>query len=822
MGDLFWVLGTLVAVAALAALYHRSATFREVLLLIWAEPIGILVPSLVAVVVMGTDQMADMIAGLRDSTGGSVAYGAAAAALGLSAWHWMRAVVDLERETVGTAARASRFEENRAHGRALSITPRLALIPAALVALAPLSSALEEKRAYDAHVAAAQEAGTAAVAPLSTVHLVAAFAPALLFMALAFLFVWQRGRLVRLCQGFLPQRPARLANQRPIGPWRWLWDKPHYLWCLLCATPFGPLAGLFFLAMVPAGMLLVAWWPEPVAAISPGPVAALLALATLIPALVVTLALLRRLLWPLPGAKLIGLALLLMALGGHWMPEAVYAVRTVPAAAHRLPLPGESYQHWRQGRQPVAERRPQLLAAMEAWMAACAPGATAETPEPVLIVAAQGGASRGALWLLSVLRQLDLRTEGRMSQRIFAISAVSGGGLGAATYLQLVRQARGQPGAAPCAGPDWLAETSPHVPALEQLGRQDFLAPTLGTFFLADVLRRLPLANELADQLKLSVPTRAVRLELAFERFWQAMPGGAATASGGLLALRPPEDAGLPHLVFTGTDVASGRRVLTATLDTGSDPGDATTLALGTPAFADADDMLRILRADVPLSTAVTNTARFPFVSPPGQFDSGVGRQRRQVVDGGYFESYGVTAAHEMAQALGRLSGHRLMPVVLLVSNDADMDELEMMATAVSCSAHAQRALTLQRMRERYKRDGGRVPEGLAPVLGFLATRAAHARAALLDLHADQCPGREVVMPDRSVRTLPPGRMAHFGLRAPVPPHESAPLNWVLNQAARDFMLDPKAGFDSGFNRQELAGFCRLFGCTTETAANSP
>jgi hypothetical protein len=114
------------------------------------------------------------------------------------------------------------------------------------------------------------------------------------------------------------------------------------------------------------------------------------------------------------------------------------------------------------------------------------------------------------------------------------------------------------------------------------------------------------------------------------------------------------------------------------------------------------------------------------------------------------------------------------------------------------------------------------VPEGLAPVLGFLATRAAHARAALLDLHADQCPGREVVMPDHSVRALPPGRMAHFGLRAPVPPSESAPLNWVLNQAARDFMLDPKAGFDSAFNRQELAGFCRLFSCVTAQAASSP
>jgi hypothetical protein len=819
MGNLVWVLGTLVTVAGLAALYNRSAIFRAVLQLIWAEPIGIVVPTLVAVVVMGTDQMADMIAGLRDSTWGSVAYGAAAAALGLSAWHWMRAVCDLERGTVGVAARR---EADRVQGWALSIAPRLALIPAALVALAPLSSALDEKRAYDAHVAAAQEAGAAAVAPLSTVHLVAAFAPALLFMALAFLFVWQRARLVRLLHRVLPQRPVLLANERPLGFWRWVWDKPHFVWCLLCATPFGPVAGLFFLALVPAGMLLVAWWPEPIAAISPGPVAALLALATLIPALVVLLALLRRLLWPLPGAKLVGLVLLLMGLGGDWMPDGVYTVRTVPAALHRLPLPGETDQHWQQSQVPVAERRPQLLEAMERWMAACAPGASTTNPEPVLIVAAQGGASRGALWLLSVLRQLDLRTEGRMSQRIFAISAVSGGGLGAATYLQLVRQARGQPGAAACAGPDWLAAAAPHVPVLEQLGRQDFLAPTLGTYFLADMLRRLPLAHEVANWLTLVVPTRAVRLELAFERFWQGMPGGAATASGGLLALRPPEEDGLPHLVFTGTDVESGRRVLTATLDTGSDRGDATALALGTPAFADADDMLRILQADVPLSTAVTNTARFPLVSPPGQFSSGVGRQRRQVVDGGYFESYGVTAAHEMAQALERLSGHRLMPVVLLVSNDADMDELEMLATAFSCSAHAQRALTLQRMRERYKRDGGRVPEGLAPVLGFLATRAAHARAALLDLHADQCPGREVVMPDHSVRALPPGRMAHFALRAPVPPGESAPLNWVLNQAARDFMLDPKAGFDTAFNRQELLGFCRLIGCVSGVAANSP
>lgn len=787
-----WVLGlgVLLAMGLAGWQWQRSAGFRETLRLVWHEPIGVLLPTIAALLVVGTDQMADMIAGLRDSPVGSIAYGFAAGALGLSAWHWMRAVVDVETGVIGYEARASMAADAPALAFAHRTAPRLALVPTAAVALAPAHLAVTE--------ALADPAG------LSTQDswvLLGAFAPAVLVMLLALVFVWQRRRVVDWLPDRLAPHPMPVWREplRSLG--RWLLDKPRYLVCVMTAAPFGWEIATCFLLLVPVMVTVVALWPHWLDALMPAPVAALLALAALIPPLVLLLALFRRILQPLPGAQLMGLVMLGMSFAGAWMPQNTYAIRT------------------QAGRPFTPDPRPDLQAAVNAWMAACAPNATAERPEQVFIIAAQGGASRGALWLLGTMQKLDAITEGRFSRHVFGISAVSGGGLGAVTYLQL-RHAAQQAGAEPCAGPDWLVPGSRHHAALAQLAREDFLAPTLSTYFLADMLRRLPGLQLGLAEAGIAPPTRDVMLERAFERYWDKLTG-VRTAHAGLLDLR--HDA-LPHLVLNGTDVKAGRRLITSTFR--FDTQDAAADALGTAIFDDADDLLAMLGADVPASTAVTNTGRFPYVSPGGHFrdrlPDGSRGAWRQVVDGGYFESYGVTTAHELAFAVARLSGRRLQPIVLVISNDADLTEAEQLDQAVRCSPRQPQQLTAQQIIARNRRDGDRVPEALAPVLGYLATRGAHARAALLDLHADYCPPALLALPDRSVRAVPGGRMIHFALRAPMPPRESAPLNWVLNEAAKDFMLSPRGGWDSAFNRDQLRLFCLWLTCSARVAASSP
>src|SRR5262249_34196105 len=73
--------------------------------------------------------------------------------------------------------------------------------------------------------------------------------------------------------------------------------------------------------------------------------------------------------------------------------------------------------------------------------------------------------------------------------------------------------------------------------------------------------------------------------------------------------------------------------------------------------------------ADVRISTAALNSARFPIVSPPGNVRNQQSYIVDRIVDGGYLESYGVITALELAHAI-RAIEPGLVPFVLALSND--------------------------------------------------------------------------------------------------------------------------------------------------------
>ena len=58
----------------------------------------------------------------------------------------------------------------------------------------------------------------------------------------------------------------------------------------------------------------------------------------------------------------------------------------------------------------------------------------------MVLVAAQGGASRAGFWTAEVLAKLDELTEGGLRNSLFAINAVSGGAVGATGYLALLHE----------------------------------------------------------------------------------------------------------------------------------------------------------------------------------------------------------------------------------------------------------------------------------------------------------------------------------------------------------------------------------------------
>ena len=277
---------------------------------------------------------------------------------------------------------------------------------------------------------------------------------------------------------------------------------------------------------------------------------------------------------------------------------------------------------------------------------------------PVYIASAEGGGLRAAYWTASVLGELEAATDGRFSQRLFAISGVSGGSLGGATFV---------------------AELGPHIACttpepvsvrncVRHLLKSDFLAPVVAYLLFPDLLQRfIPL-------MPIRSFDRARALELSWERSWaQTHPGADVNPFAAPYESLAP---GLPRLFLNGTRVETGKRVLVS------------------PARFDADELPEVddlfavggRRWSVPLSTAVHLSARFTYVSPPAKIckdaaeTCGLDEVWGRVVDGGYHENSGAQTAASLLRALRRAAREfeaaqpagrtRIQPHVVIITND--------------------------------------------------------------------------------------------------------------------------------------------------------
>jgi hypothetical protein len=346
-----------------------------------------------------------------------------------------------------------------------------------------------------------------------------------------------------------------------------------------------------------------------------------------------------------------------------------------------------------------------LDAALHLWMEAngCTPDKASECPRPI-IVAASGGASRAGFFMASVLGELLDKAAAnkldatQMRNRIFAISSISGGSVGAVMAVAAMANG-GEATTQPCRSkpvPYWYGtEVKNWRGCLESLMAGDFLTPTFIGLGFHDLIPFGPWQD------------RAAIIERSWEQhFTETMNTG--TPNAGKLScwndlacpfysLRPTKDLWLPLLVLNGVSVDSGNRIVTTPLSPTYEvsvcpSGDA---ASSCPLFADTlffHDLIRnpskgsgwrtelqrlitfgYLRGhdynDVRLSTAAHNSARFPIVSPPGNIRDAAHYVIDRIVDGGYLENFGVLTASELAQAVHAVSPE-LAPLVLVISND--------------------------------------------------------------------------------------------------------------------------------------------------------
>ena len=332
-----------------------------------------------------------------------------------------------------------------------------------------------------------------------------------------------------------------------------------------------------------------------------------------------------------------------------------HPVRTIPAASPPREMLDDRLEHW-------LGRRAEAIALQ--------PG---DKEPPVFIVAAEGGGIRAAYWTASVLARIEKAYPG-FASHVFVVSGVSGGGLGGALFDALLAEEQEHRGRYCVAQTDILA-------CAQTMLRHDFLAPTFATMLYPDLLQRFLPALPFSENWD-----RGTTLEAALERAWDDI----ADRTGGnpfreaFERLWDKERRGpLPSLVLNSMAVEDGKRVLLSDFRMNQKARTCLQATSGLP-FHDVLDLDEALnlppcpgagaeqepvldRKTMRLSTAVHNSSRFSYVSPAGKVSSGL-----HIVDGGYFENSGTTAAAELVQAIeefGKKNGRPLTPVVIYLQS---------------------------------------------------------------------------------------------------------------------------------------------------------
>jgi hypothetical protein len=208
-----------------------------------------------------------------------------------------------------------------------------------------------------------------------------------------------------------------------------------------------------------------------------------------------------------------------------------------------------------------------------------------EGPIPVYLISAEGGGLRGAYWTARVLAELNARSATKFAQHSFAYSGVSGGSLGVAAFMGIVRKH-------PVEG----------IRIVETMLGRDYLAPLVGRLLLAE-----PFWQLLGSYSK--VVPRDVSFERQWESDWQAIEGSAYFSRPFLDVFGAGFERPGPAVIFNATNSETGKRVLLANIDAGVVQNDYL-LPLSTAGVRD-------LLGDVTVGEVVHLSARFPFISPP-------------------------------------------------------------------------------------------------------------------------------------------------------------------------------------------------------------
>jgi hypothetical protein len=272
---------------------------------------------------------------------------------------------------------------------------------------------------------------------------------------------------------------------------------------------------------------------------------------------------------------------------------------------------------------------------------------------PVFIAASQGGGIFAAHLAAITLARLYDRCPA-LQHHIFAVSSVSGGSVGSGLVAALLAHrhekqtpeerrddetrcdyeiAGGGPGPIERQARSFLAD--------------DFLSPVGAAGLFPDFLARfLPVALTPLD--------RARAFDASFEQSWaRRIDPSLNLMREGFLRLRD-RPGGAPMLILNTTEVDTGLQIFIAP---------ATTVPFRSIYATSPTPHLNPYSEDLPLSTAVGVSARFPIVTPAATFAPPGMTATFRHVDGGIFENSGVETALSLIEQLEGTSLKRRRPV---------------------------------------------------------------------------------------------------------------------------------------------------------------
>lgn len=350
---------------------------------------------------------------------------------------------------------------------------------------------------------------------------------------------------------------------------------------------------------------------------------------------------------------------------------------------------------------------------------------------PVVMVAAEGGASRSGYWTAKVLARIHDSLQLQhidFNNHIFSYSSVSGGSLGVGVYYGLSQH---------------NVKGSYEI-YVDSFFKEDMLAPIAGRLMFPEIFHVFsPYIFKEFD--------RVTALEDTWNYVWNNIAANDNYFHNGFLSNTFNVDCKKPVWCINSTWAERGTRAIVSNIK------------IDTLSFIHSIDVFDSAQVDIPYATAISVSARFPFISPAGnvlRYEKSIGH----LVDGGYYENKGALTTYDIVRTLNNKSKYKncISLCIILISNDGEYSAPVPITT---------------------------LNEAVEPIISLYKVRSGHTQYAediLRSLNSTERMYHHYLFNDTLCKPIETsGFKIDLGLNGQV-----VPLNWNISKMAKDKMND--------------------------------